>query len=53
MVRYLVSFNWNGFFRSTVIAAFEAYGSALVGIAPLELRPENSLTGQIQPVRRG
>ena len=37
MVRYLISLKWDGFIRSTVVAAFEAYGSALVGITPLEL----------------
>jgi hypothetical protein len=41
MVRYLISLKWDGFIRSTVIRAFEAYGSALVGITPSEL-PEDS-----------
>jgi hypothetical protein len=43
MVRYLLSLNWDGFFRSTVLTAFEAYGSALVGITPTEL-PGDSRT---------
>jgi hypothetical protein len=42
MVRYLISLKWDGFIRSTVVAAFEAYGSALVGITPLELPAGNS-----------
>jgi len=42
MVRYLLSLNWNDFVRSTIIAAFEAYGSALVGIAPLALCAEDA-----------
>jgi hypothetical protein len=42
MVRYLTSLNWDGFIRSTVIRAFEAYGSALVGITPLELLADSS-----------
>jgi hypothetical protein len=42
MVRYLVSPKWDNFIRSAVVAAFEAYGSALVGITPLELRAETS-----------
>lgn len=37
MVRYLISLNWDGFFRTTILTAFEAYGSALVGITPSEL----------------
>jgi len=41
MVRYLISLKWDGFMRSSVIRAFEAYGSALVGITPSEL-PDNS-----------
>ena len=36
MVRYLVSLNWDGFIRSTIVTAFEAYGSALVGITPFD-----------------
>ena len=36
MVRYLISLNWDGFIRSTILTAFEAYGSALVGITPME-----------------
>ena len=36
MVRYLISLNWDGFIRSTILTAFEAYGSALVGITPRE-----------------
>ena len=42
MVRYLVSLKWDGFIRSTVIRAFEAYGSALVGITPSELLADSS-----------
>ena len=55
MVRYLVSLNWNDFVRSTIVAAFEAYGSALVGIAPLELSAEASNTAsktQLQAAHR-
>lgn len=37
MVRYMVSLNWTSFIRSTILTAFEAYGSALVGITPSEL----------------
>jgi len=37
MVRYLISLNWDGFIGSTILTAFEAYGSALVGITPSEL----------------
>jgi hypothetical protein len=37
MVSYLVSLDWDGFIRTTIVAAFEAYGSALVGITPSEL----------------
>jgi hypothetical protein len=36
MVRYMVSFNWTSFIRSTILKAFEAYGSALVGVTPFE-----------------
>lgn len=36
MVRYMVSLNWTSFIRSTILTAFEAYGSALVGITPME-----------------
>jgi hypothetical protein len=36
MVRYMVSINWTSFIRSTILTAFEAYGSALVGITPFE-----------------
>ncbi|HEY2469780.1 MAG TPA: hypothetical protein VGI45_18315 [Terracidiphilus sp.] len=35
MVRYMVSLNWTNFIRSTILTAFEAYGSALVGITPM------------------
>ena len=42
MVRYLISLNWNRLIRSTMIAAFEAYGSALVGIAPQEFSAEGA-----------
>jgi len=41
MVRYLISLNWDGFIRSTILMAFEAYGSALVGITPSELPPDH------------
>lgn len=37
MVRHRVSRNWYSFICSTVLAAFEAYGSSLVGITPCEL----------------
>ena len=56
MVRYLISLKWDGFIRSTVVAAFEAYGSALVGITPSELpavsSTRSSATGP-QGVPRG
>jgi hypothetical protein len=42
MVRYLVSLKWDGFIRSTIVAAFEAYGSALIGITPSELPARSS-----------
>jgi hypothetical protein len=42
MVRYLISLKWDGFIRSTVVAAFVAYGSALVGITPLKLPADSS-----------
>ena len=42
MVRYLTSLKWDGFIRSTIVAAFEAYGSALVGITPSELPGDSS-----------
>ena len=42
MVRYLISLKCDGFIRSTLIAAFEAYGSALVGITPLEPPEDDS-----------
>jgi hypothetical protein len=41
MVRYLISLKWDSFIRSTV-AAFEAYGSALVGITPTEFLANSS-----------
>ncbi|MGA8740879.1 MAG: hypothetical protein WB561_06805 [Terracidiphilus sp.] len=56
MVRYLVSLKWDGFIRSTVIAAFEAYGSALVGITPSELPADSSnesSTVHLHAVERG
>ena len=56
MVRYLVSLNWNSFIRSTILTAFEAYGSALVGITPLDLsadRPHESSAPNSQIVRKG
>jgi hypothetical protein len=36
MARSLVSPKWDSLIWSTIVAAFEAYGSALVGITPLE-----------------
>jgi hypothetical protein len=42
MVRYLASIKWNGLIRAVLVAGFEAYGSALVGISPLELPGENA-----------
>lgn len=55
MVRYLVSLEWDGFIRSTVVAAFESYGSALVGITPSELPTESlrSSAAHLQPLQRG
>jgi hypothetical protein len=56
MVRYLISLNWDGFLRSTIFTAFEAYGSALVGITPTELPAEVSrdVSGtSVLPARRG
>ena len=40
MVRYVLSLNWTSLIRSTFLSAFEAYGSALVGITPLEAPAE-------------
>lgn len=47
MVRYLVSLNWNSLIWSTILAAFEAYGLALVGITPIErsIEPPYDLCG--------
>ena len=56
MVRYLISLNWDGFIRSTVIRAFEAYGSALVGITPSELPVDSSVESSgphFRAVQRG
>jgi hypothetical protein len=47
MVNYLISLKWDGFIRSTVVAAFEAYGSALVGITPSELPADSSNASSI------
>lgn len=54
MVRYMVSVGWNGLFRSALVA-FEAYGAALVGIAAIEPRFNNThgiLHTQFRSVRR-
>lgn len=40
MVRYMLSLNWTSLIRSTLLSAFEAYGSALVGVAPIEASTE-------------
>lgn len=56
MVRYLVSLNWNSFIRSTILTAFEAYGSALVGITPMELAADQSRErshANVQTAQRG
>jgi hypothetical protein len=56
MVRYLFSLKWNGLLRAVFVAGFEAYGSALVGISPLELPDESAAcapTTQLQATRRG
>jgi hypothetical protein len=56
MVRYLVSLNWDGFIRSTILAAFEAYGTALVGITPVNspaVRSQEPSGGNLPFAQRG
>lgn len=56
MVRYLISLNWESFFRSTILNAFEAYGAALVGITPFEPaadRSNESARANVKCAQRG
>lgn len=55
MVRYMISLNWTSFIRSTMLTAFEAYGSALVGITPFEHSAaplHSSSSPKVQATRR-
>lgn len=45
MVRYMLSLNWTSSIGSMILTAFEAYGSALVGITPHELAADRLHNG--------